>query len=87
MHPDTISALASLHQRDLDMEASRASLARSVQKQPAMGRAWRIAAVPGRFLTMLAARVDSLRGRSVVSHVPAAIGPSKSQSRPPKPRA
>jgi hypothetical protein len=87
MHPDTISALASLHQRDLDIEASRASLAKSVQKQPATGRGQRVAAARGRLLAVLAARMDGLRGRSVVSHVPAAIGPSESQSRPPKPRA
>jgi hypothetical protein len=87
MHPDTISALASLHQRDLDIEASRASLAKSVQKQPAAGRGQRVAAIPGRFLTTLAARMDGLRGRSVVSHVPAAIGHSEIQGGSPKARA
>jgi hypothetical protein len=87
MHPDTISALASLHQRDLDIEASRASVAKSVQKQPAMGRSRQITAARGRLLAVLAARMDGLRGRSVVSQVPAAIGHSEIQGGSPKARA
>jgi hypothetical protein len=87
MHPDTISALASLHQRDLDIEASRASLAKSVVKQPATGHGQRVAAAPGRLRAMFADRAHRLRGRSVVSQIPAAIGHSEIQNGSPEARA
>ena len=86
MHPDTISSLASLHQRDLDIEASRAALAKSVQRQPAAG-GQRIAGVRSRLQAMLAARAGRLRGRSIASRIPAAIGQSNGRSGPPKARA